>query len=131
MILKLRLHRGMRLEVCRSANSKPWFNTSGIIAHFIKSVSRRPISHKFVKIAKTESFSPPEPIMYDNNVYDAIYFLKRAMEQMGVTNNPGKVAQDREKIMNGLSTIKDFKGLVGPIAFNADGDADKPILGPR
>ena len=66
--------------------------------------------------------------MYDNNVYDAIYFLKYAMEQMGVTNNPGELAQDREKIMKGLTTIKDFKGLVGPVAFNADGDADKPIF---
>ena len=47
---------------------------------------------------------------------------------MGVTNNSGEVALDREKIMKGLSTIKDFKGIVGPVAFNADGDADKPIF---
>jgi hypothetical protein len=30
--------------------------------------------------------------------------------------------------MKGLSTIKDFKGIVGPVAFNADGDATKPIF---
>jgi branched-chain amino acid transport system substrate-binding protein len=95
---------------------------------FHYSISPRGFVDKFVKIAKAKGFSPPEPIMYDNNVYDAIYFLKYAMEQMGVTNNPGDIAQDREKIMKGLSTIKDFKGLVGPVAFNADGDADKPIF---
>jgi branched-chain amino acid transport system substrate-binding protein len=95
---------------------------------FHYSISPRGFVDKFVKIAKAKGFSPPEPIMYDNNVYDAIYFLKYAMEQMGVTNNPGEIAQDREKIMKGLSTIKNFKGLVGPVAFNADGDADKPIF---
>jgi branched-chain amino acid transport system substrate-binding protein len=50
------------------------------------------------------------------------------MEKTGVTNNPGDVAQDREKIMKGLSTIKDFNGIVGPVSFNADGDATKPIF---
>ena len=95
---------------------------------FHHSISPQGFVDKFVKIAKTKGFSPPEPIMYDNNVYDAIYFLKYAMEQMGVTNNPAELAQDREKIMKGLTNIKDFKGLVGPVAFNADGDADKPIF---
>jgi branched-chain amino acid transport system substrate-binding protein len=95
---------------------------------FHYSISPQGFVDKFVKIAKAKGFSPPEPIMYDNNVYDTIYFLKYAMEKMGVSNNPEEIAQDREKIMKGLSTIKDFKGLVGPIAFNADGDADKQIF---
>ncbi len=97
-------------------------------ATFHYSISPKGFVEKFVKVAKAKGFAPPEPVMYDNNVYDAIYFLKYAMEKMGVTNNPGEVALDREKIMKGLSTIKDFKGIVGPIAFNADGDADKPIF---
>jgi len=95
---------------------------------FHYSISPQGFVDKFVEIAKAKGFEPPEPIMYDNNVYDAIYFLKYAMEKMGVSNNPEEIVQDREKIMNGLSTIKDFKGLVGPVAFNADGDADKPIF---
>ncbi len=95
---------------------------------FHYSIAPKGFVEKFVAIAKAKGFEPPEPIMYDNNVYDAIYFLKHAMEKMGVTNKPDEIAQDREKIMNGLSTIKDFKGIVGPVAFNADGDADKPIF---
>jgi len=95
---------------------------------FHYSIAPKGFVDKFVKLAKAKGFSPPEPIMYDHNVYDAIYFLKYAMTQMGVTNRPGEIAQDREKIMKGLSTLKDFKGLVGPVAFNADGDADKPIF---
>jgi branched-chain amino acid transport system substrate-binding protein len=83
---------------------------------------------EFVKRAKAKSFDPPEPIMYDANVYETIHFLKYVMEKMGVTNKPEDLAKDRELVMKGLSTIKDFKGIVGPVAFNEDGDADKPIF---
>jgi len=30
--------------------------------------------------------------------------------------------------MKGLSTIKDFRGIVGPVAFNEAGDADKRVF---
>ena len=83
---------------------------------------------EFVKRARAKKFDPPEPIMYDHNVYDAIYFIKYVIEKMGVTNKPGDLAQDREKIMKGLSNLKDFRGIVGPVAFNDAGDADKPVF---
>ncbi len=83
---------------------------------------------EFTKRAIAKKFDPPEPIMYDNNVYDAIYFIKYAIEKMGVTNKSGDLAQDREKIMKGLNDIKDFRGIVGPVAFNAAGDGDKPVF---
>lgn len=83
---------------------------------------------EFIRRAKAKGFEIPEPIMYDDNVYDAIYFIKYAIEKMGVTNRPEDLAKDREKIMRGLTTIKDFRGIVGPVAFNKDGDADKPIF---
>jgi len=83
---------------------------------------------KFTALAKEKGYDPPEPIMYDNNVYDTIYFIKLAIEKMDVTNRPEEIGTDREKIMKGLGTIKDFKGLVGPVSFNEEGDADKPIF---
>lgn len=83
---------------------------------------------EFIERAKAKKYDPPEPIMYDNNVYDAIYFIKYAIEKMGVTNRPGDLAQDREKIMKGLSNLKDFRGIVGPVAFNEAGDGDKPVF---
>jgi len=94
--------------------------------HF--SIAAEKFVDEFVKRAKAKGFEPPEPIMYDANVYDSIYFLKYVIEKMGVTNRPEDLAKDREKIMKGLSTIRDFKGIVGPAAFNADGDADKPVF---
>ncbi len=95
---------------------------------FHHSIAPKKFVEEFVKRAKAKGFDPPEPVMYDANVYDTIHFLKHVMEKMGVTNNPADLAKDRELVMKGLSTIKDFKGIVGPVAFNEDGDADKPIF---
>jgi len=95
---------------------------------FHYSISPKSFTEKFTTMAKEKGYDPPEPIMYDNNVYDTIYFIKVAIEKMGVTNRPEEIGRDRERIMKGLATIKDFKGLVGPVAFNEEGDADKPIF---
>lgn len=82
---------------------------------------------EFIKRAEAKGFENPEPIMYDHNVYDIIYLIKHMIEKTGVTNKPGDLARDREKIMKGLTNIKDFRGIVGPVAFNKDGDGDKTI----
>lgn len=95
---------------------------------FHYSIAPKSFVDKFVKMAKEKKFDSPEPIMYDHNVYDSIYFIKYAIEKMGVTNKPEDLATDREKIMKGLTTIKDFKGLVGPVAFDEDGDAIKQVF---
>jgi branched-chain amino acid transport system substrate-binding protein len=95
---------------------------------FHHSIAPKKFVDAFVGRAKAKGYDPPEPIMYDANVYETIHFLKYVMEKMGVTNKPADLAKDRELIMKGLSEIKDFKGIVGPVAFNADGDADKPIF---
>jgi branched-chain amino acid transport system substrate-binding protein len=68
------------------------------------------------------------PDMYDINVYDIIYFMKYAMEKMGITNRPEDLAKDREKIMQGLTTIKDFRGIVGSVAFDKLGDGQKAVF---
>ncbi len=95
---------------------------------FHHSIAPEKFVAEFVKRAKAKGFEPPEPIMYDSNVYESIHFLKYVIEKTGVTNKAEDLAKDREKVMKGLSTIKDFKGIVGPVAFNASGDADKPIF---
>ncbi len=96
-------------------------------ATFHYSVAPTRFVSEFSKRAKAKGFDIPEPIMYDVNVYDAIYFIKYAIEQTGVTNRPEDLAKDREKIMKGLTNIKHFRGIVGPVGFNKDGDGHKPI----
>jgi branched-chain amino acid transport system substrate-binding protein len=83
---------------------------------------------EFVKRAKAKGFKVTAPIMYDVNVYDSVYIMKYVIEKMGVTNKPEDLKKDREKIMKGLTNIKDFRGIVGPVAFNKDGDGTKPIF---
>ena len=95
---------------------------------FHYSIAPKKFVDEFVKRAKAKGYDPPEPVMYDANVYESIHFLKYVMEKMGVSNKPEDLAKDRELIMKGLSTIKDFNGIVGPVAFAEDGDADKPVF---
>jgi branched-chain amino acid transport system substrate-binding protein len=94
---------------------------------FHYSVAPTSFVSEFSKRAKAKGFDIPEPIMYDVNVYDAIYFIKYAVEQMGITNRTEDLASDREKIMKGLTNIKNFNGIVGPVGFNKDGDGHKPV----
>ena len=62
------------------------------------------------------------------NVYDTTMMFAHIMKERGVTNKPDDLAKDREKIMKGLTEIKDFPGLATKISFNPKtGDADKRI----
>jgi len=81
---------------------------------------------EYVKRAKKKGFDPPEPLQFDVNVYDTIMMFAHIMKERGVTNKPADLAKDREKIMKGLTDIKDFPGLASKISFNPEtGDADK------
>jgi len=83
---------------------------------------------EYVARAKKKEFDPPYPLQFDVNVYDTIMMLAHVMKERGVTNKPEDLAKDREKIMQGLTEIKDFPGLATPISFNPKtGDADKRI----
>lgn len=59
----------------------------------------------------------------DALMFDTFGIMKMCIEKTGVTNQPGDLAKDRERIRGCLETVKDFPGIVGPITFNNDGDA--------
>ncbi len=69
----------------------------------------------------------PNPEYMDANAYDTVFILLETMKRMGVTNRPGDLANDRELIMKGLSSIKTFEGIAGKIGFDENGDAVKEI----
>jgi branched-chain amino acid transport system substrate-binding protein len=62
------------------------------------------------------------PTIQDAHCYDNIYLLSEIIENMGVTNKPEDLAQDREKIMKGLTATKAWPGVEGVVGFNEDGD---------
>lgn len=69
-----------------------------------------------------------EPSMYDANIYEIVEMYIQAIEKAGVSNKPGELAADREKIMKYMTDLKDFQGLSGPISFNKNGDAVKTFF---
>ncbi|MGB4586177.1 MAG: ABC transporter substrate-binding protein [Rectinemataceae bacterium] len=46
------------------------------------------------------------------NYYDAVYMVKAAIENTGVTGDPKKLKEERKKIADYLQNIKGFKGLL-------------------
>jgi len=62
--------------------------------------------------------------------YDIVYSYKHCIEQSGVTNSPGDLAVDREKIRTCLAGLKKFPGVAGEITMdeNRDGAGSSAIL---
>ena len=46
------------------------------------------------------------------NYYDAVYLVKEAIEKTGVTGDPKKLKEERKKISDYITNVKDFKGLL-------------------
>lgn len=67
------------------------------------------------------------PAQFDAATYDIVLFYAHAMEQAGVTGDPGKLAAERAAIRDELAAMKNFPALEGPISFGDDGDALKPV----
>jgi branched-chain amino acid transport system substrate-binding protein len=66
------------------------------------------------------------PNMFAVSAYDALYMIKEAIEKTGATNKPQDLSQDRIKIKNYLSKLKDFDGVASK-GFNDDGDGLKNV----
>ena len=101
--------------------------TSSEFYYWMAKDSVKRFTKEYIGRAKKKGFDPPEPLQFDVNVYDTVYMLAHVMKKMGVTNQPGDLARDRELIMKGLTELKGFPGLAEEIAFNKDGDAERKI----
>ena len=67
------------------------------------------------------------PDYYPVFAYDAVFMIVEAVKKMGVTNKPEELVQDREKIMNYLAKLRDFKGVASK-GFDEMGDGIKDVL---
>jgi branched-chain amino acid transport system substrate-binding protein len=67
--------------------------------------------------------SKSTPANSDALIYDSVFILKSCIESSGVTNKEADLAADRERIRGCLEKMPVHEGIVGPIRFNADGDA--------
>jgi branched-chain amino acid transport system substrate-binding protein len=78
--------------------------------------------------AKTMYASPftATPDYYPVNAYDAVFMIAEAIQKTGVTNKPGSLENDREKIMQYFTTLNDFKGVASR-GFDKVGDGIKDV----
>jgi branched-chain amino acid transport system substrate-binding protein len=60
--------------------------------------------------------------------YDTIYILKQIIEERGVTNKPGDLAADREKIRQGWQELRGFDGVAGITSMNEVGDGSGGVV---
>ncbi len=69
-----------------------------------------------------------EPFSLSPNYYDAVYMIKRAIEETGITGDPAKLAEERIKIRDYCNDIKNFKGLQFDWSNKGGYPADKPLF---
>ncbi|NQU03659.1 MAG: ABC transporter substrate-binding protein [Syntrophaceae bacterium] len=91
-----------------------------------------PASQEFVKAYKARAkdmYPSPfteTPDYYPVNAYDAVFMIVEAITKTGITNKPGDLAADREKVMKYFTTLNDFKGVASR-GFNDVGDGIKEV----
>ncbi len=69
-----------------------------------------------------------EPFSLSPNYYDAVYMIKRAIEETGVTGNPKHLAEERVKIRDYCNDIAQFEGLQFQWSNKGGYPADKPVF---
>jgi branched-chain amino acid transport system substrate-binding protein len=57
-----------------------------------------------------------QPPSLSTNYYDAVYMIKRAIEETGVTGDPKKLKEERKLVAEAMLNMKNFEGLL----FNWD-----------
>lgn len=69
-----------------------------------------------------------EPFSLSPNYYDAVYMIKRAIEDQGITGDPARLAEERVLIRDYCNNIENFEGLQYSWT-NKDGyPQDKPLF---
>jgi branched-chain amino acid transport system substrate-binding protein len=77
---------------------------------------------KFVAEFKKRSPAGKDPTYGGLRAYDNMYIIKKIIEAEGVTNKPGDLEKDREKIRNGWAKLKDYPGIAGKTTMDSVGD---------
>ena len=66
------------------------------------------------------------PDYYPVNAFDGVFMIVEAIKKKGVTNKPADLAKDRAKIMEYLTSLRNFDGVASK-GFNEVGDGIKDV----
>jgi len=67
-----------------------------------------------------------QPPSLSTNYYDAVYMIKRAIEETGVTGDPKKLAEERELVAEAMLNMKNFEGLLFKWDMSSGVPTNKP-----
>jgi branched-chain amino acid transport system substrate-binding protein len=81
----------------------------------------RPKNREFLKKFMERS-GGKKPNYGGMRAYDNVYITKIIMEKYGVTNKPGDLELDREKIRKGWAELKGYDGIAGLTSMDEVGD---------
>jgi len=87
----------------------------------------RAFAAEFAKRARAAGIERTEPNQMDASSYDIVYLYAEAMRQANVTGAKNALTKERTAIRDALVSTAQFDVLEGPIYFDKDHDAIKPI----
>lgn len=83
-----------------------------------------PKSKAFVE-SYVKASGGPEPNPFAANMHENLFIMKELIEKTGVTNKKSDLPSDREKIMKGLTALKNFSGVTGTFSMKPEGTVEK------
>lgn len=85
----------------------------------------RAFTQKFNDENKKRGIHSAFPHHVDAQAYEIVYLLAQVIKETGATGDMGKLADERVAIRDQLRKTN-YQGMLGPICFDADGDAELP-----
>ncbi|MBI9104821.1 MAG: ABC transporter substrate-binding protein [Spirochaetales bacterium] len=120
-----------KLLVFSSADDAPLYTTGGdkiegVMVYNYSDPSFTTPRWKAFRQAFKDDHDGIEPFSLSPNYYDAVYMIKRAIEETGVTGDPKKLEEERILIRDYVNDISNFDGL----QFNWDNRGGYPANKP-
>ena len=105
----------------------PEGNGTLLVAGFWKGrdAASQSFNDKFVTELKKRGIHRLGAHHVDAQAFDTVFLLKQVMEQVGVTGDPAKLAQEREAIVAAMKGVR-FSGVLGDSICFAGNDAELP-----
>jgi branched-chain amino acid transport system substrate-binding protein len=105
-----------KILIFNSADDSPLYTIGGeslngtIIYNYTNPILDEPRWNAFKEAyaADHDGMSPPSLSI---NYYDAVYMIKEAIENTGITGDPAKLEEEREKISDYVEDLKNFEGI--------------------
>ncbi len=121
-----------KILIFNSADDAALYTTGGdalngtMIYNYIDSTLDTPRWNAY-KEAYMEDHDGMSPPSLSTHYYDAVYMIKEAIENTGITGDPAKLQEERKKIRDYCEDVKNFEGLMFTWSMKNFTPTDKPL----